>query len=440
MAKLSWDAVHPLRLTPDGPLDDLTWLDRVIGDARVVAVGESSHYNHEFFVLRHRLLRYLVERHGFTAYAMESGFPEGLRADTWVRQGSPDQLDSILATGLTSLMGPWTEVRELMSWLWRHNRTTARQVGFYGVDLPGSAVSALPALELVFDYLDEADPGFEPDPAVRDTAGALAASSPFSAPAAMAAYGKLDQSTKDAFTAGLAGLVARLTARRLDYVGRTSLDDYQRACQALAGAVALDALARAMAGGNRQSVMNIRDATMADTIEWILGREERVVLAAHNAHLQRRPGALPGMPPMTPLGMHLADRLGRDYVVIGMTANTGEVLTTGPEFYAGKLFSPLPPATPDSIDGLLAASHDGPFGVDLRRLSDADAEAVRAARQQRVLADHYGEVDVLSAFDALVHVPVVTPAHPDTDALALAPADVQGPFGTYLRSPTAPAG
>lgn len=434
MTKLSPGVVRPLPLEPAGPLDDLAWLDDAIGDARVVAIGESSHYNHEFLVLRHRLLRYLVERHGFTAYAMESGFPEGWRADSWVRDGDPAELGAVLATGLTSLMGPWTEVRDLMSWLRQHNRNTTRKVGCYGIDLPGSVVSTLPGLELVFDYLGEADPEFVPDPAIRETAGALAASSPFSAPAAMAAYGRLEQSTKDAFTAGLAGLTARLAARRLDYAGRTSPDRYGRACRALAGAVALDALARAMAVGDRQSMMNIRDATMADTVEWILGREERIVLAAHNGHLQRTPGALPGMPPMTPLGLHLADRLGPGYVVIGTTADTGRILSTGPEFYTGTLFGPLPPAAPDSIDGLMAASHDGPFGVDLRRLPRADAEAVRAAGRQRVLADHYGEVDVLAAFDVLVHVPVLTPAHPDTDALDHAPADVQGPFDAYLRS------
>jgi erythromycin esterase len=199
-------------------------------------------------------------------------------------------------------MGPWTEIRDLLSWLRQHNRDATGKVGHYGIDLPGSVVSALPGLELVFDYLGKADPDFAPEPAILDTAGALAASSPFSAPAAMTAHGHLEQSTKDAFTAGLAGLVARLTAQRLVYVGRTSQDAHGRACRALAGAVALDALVRAMADGNRQLMMNIRDATMADNVEWILGREERIVLAAHNGHLQRWPGALPGMPPMTPLG------------------------------------------------------------------------------------------------------------------------------------------
>lgn len=438
MTRLSADAVHPLRLDPDAPLDDLTWLDEAIGHARVVAIGESSHYNHEFLALRHRLLRYLVQRHGFSAYTLESGFPEGWRADTWVRDSGPGELGSVLATGLTSLMGLWTEIRDLMTWLRHHNQTTTRTVGFYGIDLPGSVVSTLPALQLVFDYLGTVDPEFKPDPALLDTAGGLAASSPFSAPAAMAAYGQLDQSAQDSFTAGLAALVDRLTARRVEYVGRTSVDAHGRACRALAGAVALDALARAMAGGDRQAMMNIRDAAMADTIEWILGREERIVLAAHNGHLQRWPGALPGMPPMTPLGLHLDDRLGRDYVVIGTTADTGQILTTGPEFYTGTLFSPLPPASPDSIDGLMAASHDGPFGVDLRRLSNADTAAVRTAGRQRVLADHYGDVDALAAFDVLVHVPVLTPAQPDADALAYAPPDVQEPFDAYQQSLTAP--
>jgi erythromycin esterase len=97
MTTLSAAAVHPLLLEPAGPLDDLAWLDRTIGDARVVAIGESSHYNHEFLALRHRLVRHLVQRHGFTTYAMESGFPEGRRVDSWVRDGDPDELAAVLA-------------------------------------------------------------------------------------------------------------------------------------------------------------------------------------------------------------------------------------------------------------------------------------------------------------------------------------------------------
>ena len=101
--RLSDEAVIPLTtLDPAGPLDDLAWLEQAIGDSRVVAIGESAHYNREFYQLRHRLLRYLVERHGFSAYAMESGFAEGWLADSWVRAGGDnaggqEQLGQVMA-------------------------------------------------------------------------------------------------------------------------------------------------------------------------------------------------------------------------------------------------------------------------------------------------------------------------------------------------------
>ena len=122
-------AVIPLRtLDPTQPLDDHAWLDKAIGDARVVAIGESAHYNREFYELRHRLLRYLVERHGFSAYAMETGFVEGWLTDDWVR-GGDGQLGHVMANGITSLMGLWTQLRTHLAWMRQHNRTATHPVG-----------------------------------------------------------------------------------------------------------------------------------------------------------------------------------------------------------------------------------------------------------------------------------------------------------------------
>jgi erythromycin esterase len=151
------------------PLDDLEWLDEAIGDARVVAIGESAHGNREFYQLRHRLLRYLVERHGFDAYALESGFVEGWRVNDWVHGG--DELSELLATGITFLMGLVIPMRNL-EWMREHNRSAARPVSFYGVDLAGSCVSLLPGIDAVIAYLRQADPAFEVDPSIRETAAA----------------------------------------------------------------------------------------------------------------------------------------------------------------------------------------------------------------------------------------------------------------------------
>ena len=243
-----------------------------------------------------------------------------------------------MANGITSLMGLWTEMRTHLEWMRQHNRTASHPVGFYGIDLPGSIVSPLPGLDAVTAYLAAADPEFRIDPRLRETASAFAATSAFSAPATISAYGELAPERKDALTASLADLTARMTGRRLDYLRRTTVDAYERALRSLSITITLDAIARELSRGNRHGMMLYRDATMADTVEWILRRERRIVVAAHNGHIQRYPVTFPGMPPTTMMGMHLADRLGKDYLVIGTTTATGQTLNTSADFYAGKLF------------------------------------------------------------------------------------------------------
>jgi erythromycin esterase len=428
--RLSDEAVRPLRtLDPAGPVDDLEWLDRAIGNARVVAIGESAHYNREFFQLRHRLLRYLAERHGFTAYALESGFVEGWLADDWVR-GADGHVGRVMADGTTSLMGLWTELRAQLEWMRQHNRSAAQPVGFYGIDVPGSAVSLLPGLDAVIAYLAQADPDFRADPGIRETASAFAVTSAFSAPAAISAYGNLGPERRDALTAGLADLTARMAARRLDYLRRTTAGAYERALRSLSITVTLDAMGRALAGGDLPAMMLSREAAMADTVDWILRRHDRIVVTAHNGHVQRWPVTMPGMPPATAMGMHLASRLGQDYLVIGTTSGTGRTLNTAPGFYAGQLFTEMEPPRPGSLDALMAASHDGPFATDLRRLSPADAAIAGAVSPQRYGA-FYSDQSPLDAFDVIVHLPRVTPANAGPEALASSSRDVQEPFSHW---------
>jgi erythromycin esterase len=421
MAGLSGDAVIPLAsLDPNAPLDELGWLDRVVGEARVVAIGESSHYNREFLQLRHRLTRYLVERHAFEAVAMESGFVEGWLVDGWVRDGE-GELGHVMANGLTSLMGLWTETRALLEWM------REQRVGFYGIDLGGSNVSLLPGLDAVTAYLAEADPQYRVDPGIRETAVLCSAGSAFGMLTALTGYGSLPPERRDALTAGLAELGARMIGRRLDYVPRTGAETYERALRSMHLTVAIDAVFRELARGDRRTTMLRREAAIADTVEWVLRRSGRIVLAAHDLHVQRCPGTLPGVPAATTLGTHLAERVGADYVVIGTTSGTGQMLSDGPDFFAGNLFAEMGAPEPGSLDALMAASHDGPFAVDLRRLSPDDAALVRAASRQR-FGGLYAEQNPLDAFDAVVHVPHVRAAEPDADAIAESPADVQKAF------------
>jgi erythromycin esterase len=399
-------------------LDELERLDDALGGARVVAIGESSHYNREQYLLRSRLLQHLAERHGFRVYAMESGFVEGWGVADWLRGDDSRTLGDVLANGVTGLMGLWTEMRAHLEWMREH------RIGFYGTDLPGSNASTLPGLDPVLAYLVEADPGFEIDPRLREIAVALSGPSAFSQLTSLTAY--TQHAEKDSLSAGLADLRARLIAGRIAYVRRTSVEAYERARRALDVTIGLDGTARGMARGDQAGGMEVREATIAGTVEWILRREERIVLAEHNAHVQRLPATLAGSRPMTTMGVHLADRLGDEYRVVGTTTGGGQSLNYTAGFFDGVMFADLDEPRPDSLDGLMAAARAGdePFAVDLRRLSAVDEAVIRGAKEQRY-GVAYAEVDAIAAYDVLVHLPRVTGATLDLDTVGHAVPDVR---------------
>ena len=78
-----WATAHALPVTTvdsAGNDSDLLPLESAIGAAHVVAFGEPMHGAHESLAFRNRLFRSLVERKGFTAIALESGFTESISA------------------------------------------------------------------------------------------------------------------------------------------------------------------------------------------------------------------------------------------------------------------------------------------------------------------------------------------------------------------------
>jgi erythromycin esterase len=140
----AWLRTHGSLLRSIDPSDDdfsdLAPLREIVGAARIVSIGESTHRIHEFYQVRHRLTRFLVAELGFTAVVMESGFAEGIAADQWIRTGAGD-LEDVLRSGITYSFGRCEEMREQMLWLRARNQAGA-QVSFYGMDLADSSGSA----------------------------------------------------------------------------------------------------------------------------------------------------------------------------------------------------------------------------------------------------------------------------------------------------------
>ncbi len=138
-----------------GSDDDLAVLTSLVGNARVVALGEATHGTSDFFEMKHRILRYLVEHMGFTAFAIEATFPEAEAVDEYVRTGKGDP--AVLLSRLYFWTWNTQEVLDMIQWLRAYNQTAPapKQVRFFGFDMqyPGAAMDSLRA------YVGRVDPG-----------------------------------------------------------------------------------------------------------------------------------------------------------------------------------------------------------------------------------------------------------------------------------------
>ncbi|MEU2561025.1 erythromycin esterase family protein [Streptomyces longispororuber] len=431
---VEWVTRHAHRLAALGPradleapLDDLEPLRALVGDARVVALGENSHQIREFGQLRHRILRFLVERLGFTVYAMEYGAAEGRPVDAWI-QGGPGDIDDLLAPGHRPAagggqeprprgLGQPVECRDTLRWLRRHNAGATHPVRFVGCDIPMAGGSLAPVLEPVAAYLDTVDPG-----ALRWLRTALDISGAVEGGTVMVpAFARLDldPAEQDRLTTALARLAGRFGDLRETYVDRAGGEAYETALSDVRAAVTTDraqrAMAEALAGAPDSLGFVARERYLADTLLEFLERSRpgtRVVLVGHNAHIQR--SANQGEGPLAPatMGHLLARELGADYVPVALTGNGGETVENVPDrdhplgMRWGR--AATPEAVPDSVEALFAGVTDRPALVDARALR-RHARALRCPEPVRTRLDTtFIEIPALEAFDGVVCVPDTT--------------------------------
>jgi erythromycin esterase len=92
VAELRARAIPVKTVMAGAGFDDLAALDELIGDARIVALGEASHGAAEVVRMTHRLLEFLVERKGFTVFALEGGLGPAWKSSTAIsRLGKAEQ-------------------------------------------------------------------------------------------------------------------------------------------------------------------------------------------------------------------------------------------------------------------------------------------------------------------------------------------------------------
>lgn len=119
---------------------------RRIGDARIVLIGESTQGTAEFYRMRDRISRDLIERKGFSFVAIDGDWAAAARIDRHVRGLQTDSAGQTADAVASTWVGRHREMRSFVDWLHGHNKRTARPVAFHGLDPYGLHASIRAAL------------------------------------------------------------------------------------------------------------------------------------------------------------------------------------------------------------------------------------------------------------------------------------------------------
>jgi erythromycin esterase-like protein len=124
---------------PGGTDRDLVPLRGIVGDARIVALGEVSSGTHEFFQMKHRIVEYLAAHMGFTLFAIEANMPEAYRVNEYILTGRGDS--KALVAGI-SQWGNTREFLDVIEWMREFNRSGRGRLQFIGFDMQSPTDSA----------------------------------------------------------------------------------------------------------------------------------------------------------------------------------------------------------------------------------------------------------------------------------------------------------
>lgn len=389
---------------PGHGCDDLRPLLAMIGDARIVALGEATHGTSEFFTMKHRILECLVQESGFSILALENTDPDLARINAYLQTGE-GHLDAALGAWAQHLWMGTREVADLLTWIHSHNQRPGRapRVSLRGFD----ATFSPGAFESVLNYVSTVDPGRRQR--VWDDLECFR-----QAMSAPEAYAHADAEMLSRCAQGVAAVHDLLAVQERAYRKVSSPEAYNAAVSAARSLVQNEALLRFVGAADNLEAMNLRDQFMAENVAWLLaqaGPDAKIVLWAHNGHVQTTSVFLPWLDSQSsspeeadrafkPMGMYLREWFGEELVVIGFSFESGSFRAfrgsgMGLPISTEIMELTVQPPLPDSHETYLYTVGRERYTLDLRALpaEGVVAEWFAEPRYLRTIGFLYDEND-----------------------------------------------
>lgn len=393
---------------PEAPLTDLEPLRALVGNARVVALGEATHGTREFFRMKHRLLRFLVTEMGFQVFSIEATMPEAFRVNSYVHGGPGDP--AVLLSGLYFWTWNTESVLDMIRWMRTHNAAPGAgpPVDFTGFDMqyPGMAIHN------VEQFLREQDPDGLDYASERFDCVRPYANGPDGFRDPELDYGTVIPALRDSCRDAITEVEAYLV-ERLGTLAQTSSPEAVRdVVQNARLVIQWESLESGRPGASR-------DRFMAENALWLLeraGPDAKMVIWAHNLHVRTNEQGQ---------GQYLREVLGDRLVTVGLDFGHG-AFTAGTLLEGGG-FGPIQPHTvgsppDDSYEFRFAAARLPRFVLDLRGRggSGSDSEWLAGPRSFRSVGSGFApanpewffvDLSLPAAFDLVAYFDETTASH-----------------------------
>ena len=277
--------------------EDLQPLKELIGNARIVALGENTHGTSEIFKMKHRLVEFLTTQMGFTIFSIEASMPEAYKLNDYVLRGEGDPKK------LLPGMGFWTwntqEVLDMTEWMKNFNSSGKGKVQFTGFDMQ----IYNGALENLKKYSEENNNTFKTE---IETMSKLIKKLP------QRSNSEINVSEVEIIKQNCEFILAYFTDNKENICNSISENEYNWLVQNV------NILTQCIKMNEMKGFESFkyRDESMAKNIEWILANnpEEKIILWAHNGHIETKNGSM---------GSYLSNTFGNDYYNIGFLSNSG---------------------------------------------------------------------------------------------------------------------
>ncbi|MET3211091.1 UNVERIFIED_CONTAM: erythromycin esterase [Paenibacillus sp. PvR008] len=395
--------VKPLKtIDPTQPFDDLKPFENMIGDAHYVGLGENTHGSSEIFTMKFRLVKYLVTQMGFTNFAMEEDWGNGLRLNEYIQTGKGNPRE------LLKLLYPTDEIIAMIDWMKDYNAdpSNKQKIQFIGLDLKALDQSVY---NKVIDYVKEHNPdvlaevkaSYKELPAVTGN---------------VQEYMKLTPEVKERFKVN-AGKVVRLLNDETKQT-RTKADSSELVW-VKATAKAIENFTAMLMPSDYPSMLKLHEQYLAEHVIWAqeaLGG--KTMMWGHNIHVAK--GVIDKNLYPFGAGQFLKDRLGDQYVVVGSTTAEGQY-TLYSQYNPPsetKLSTDTIPQDANSSNYTLGKVPYDLFLLDNRHLEGEASQWVREKRPllslgAQLIPGHpvYFDTSLLEQFDIMFHIRKTSPSH-----------------------------